>query len=192
MMFLFDKIDLEQALNVLKRGGVILYPTDTIWGLGCDATRRDGVDKIFSIKNRREAQSLIILVSGLTMLEQYTEEIPEIAFSLLDVADKPLTLIYPGGKNLAHGICADDGSVGIRVCEEPFCSELITMLGKPVVSTSANVTDRPPPSNFSGIDKYIIDSADYVVKYRQEDTSSFPPSQVIKLGKDGTIKIIRK
>lgn len=191
MTFRFDKSDLTQALNVLKRGGVILYPTDTIWGLGCDATRREAVDKIFRIKRRNESQSLIILVNGLTMLERYTVEIPAIALSILEVADKPLTLIYPAGKNLAPGVCADDGSVGIRVCEEPFCKDLITMLRKPLVSTSANISDSPPPSDFSGIDNYIIDSADYVVKYRQEDPTWHPPSQVIKLGKNGTIKIIR-
>ncbi len=192
MTFQFEKSDLEKAFDVLKNGGVILYPTDTIWGLGCDATSREAVDKIFRIKKRNEAQSLIILVSGLTMLEEYTDEIPETALSIIDVADKPLTLIYPKGKNLAHGVCADDGSVGIRICREPFCRELITMFRKPVVSTSANVSDFPPPSNFSGIDQYIIDSADYVVKYRQEDPALYPPSKVIKLGKDGTIKIIRK
>jgi L-threonylcarbamoyladenylate synthase len=192
MTFRFDKSDLVRALNVLKEGGVILYPTDTIWGLGCDATRKEAVDKIFRIKKRNESQSLIILISGLTMLERYTNGIPGIAFSILEVADKPLTLIYPAGKNLAPGVCADDGSVGVRLCEEPFCKELITMFRKPLVSTSANISDSPPPTNFSRIDDYIIDSVDYVVKYRQEDPSEHSPSQVIKLGKDGTIKIIRE
>ena len=186
------KEDLRNALEVLKEGGVILYPTDTVWGLGCDATNRDAVGKIFSIKKRRESRSLIVLVNGLTMLERYLTDMPYIALNLLEVADKPLTIVYPQGKNLAYGICAEDGSAGIRICNDAFCNELITRFRKPVVSTSANISNVPPPGNFSEIDESIKSSADYVVRYRQEDIGKNPPSSIIKLGKDGTIKIIRE
>ncbi len=188
---MYDKEDFNQALRVLKDGGVILYPTDTIWGLGCDATSGEAVHKIFKIKKRNESRSLIVLVNGLTMLERYAG-ITETAINILEVADKPITLVYPRGKNLAPGVCDEDGSVGIRVCADIFCSELITRLRKPIVSTSANISDKPSPGNFSEIDDYIIKSADYVVKYRQEDMTKYPPSSIIKLGTDGTIKIIRE
>lgn len=186
------KEDLNQALRVLKEGGVILYPTDTIWGLGCDATREDAVEKIFRIKKRTESRSLIVLVNGFGMLERYVRNVPDTAREILEVADKPITLIYPEARNLAPSVCAGDGSAGIRLCYESFCSELITRFRKPVVSTSANISDLPSPQDFSEIDEYIIKSADYVVKYRQEDTTKYPPSSIIKLGIDGTIKIIRK
>jgi len=184
--------DLNQALKVLKEGGVILYPTDTIWGLGCDATNEEAVEKIFTIKRRKEDKSLIVLVNGLTMLERYVIQIPDTAFEIIEVADKPITLVYPGGRNLAPWVCAEDGSVGIRIVDDGFCNELITRFKKPVVSTSANVSNSPSPANFSEIDDRIISSADYTVKFRQDDFSSYPPSSIIRLGKDGTIKIIRE
>jgi L-threonylcarbamoyladenylate synthase len=126
------------------------------------------------------------------MLERYVNDITETAGSILEVADKPITLVYPVGKNLPPSVYGEDGSIGIRVCTESFCSELITRLRKPIVSTSANISNKPPPANFSEIDDYIIKSADYVVKYRQEDITKYPPSSIIKLGIDGTIKIIRE
>ncbi len=189
---MYNKEDLIQALKVLREGGVILYPTDTIWGLGCDATNKEAVDKIFSIKKRSENQSLLVLVNGLTMLERYVTEIPEVAYNILEVSDKPVTLIYPKVKNLAPGVGADDGSAGIRVCNELFCNDLITRFRKPVVSTSANISNDPPPLKFSEIDNYIIISVDYVVKYRQEDRTKSTPSSIIKIEQDGTIKIIRQ
>jgi L-threonylcarbamoyladenylate synthase len=192
MTFQYDKKDLLRALEVLKNGGVILYPTDTIWGLGCDATRQEAVDKIFRIKERSGTQSLIILVDSKAMLERYTGEIPEIASKLLDASAKPVTIIYPEGKNLAAGVCAADGSIGIRVCKEPFCRNLITSFGKPVISTSANISNQPPPGNFSEIDDLIISSVDYIVRYRQEDPAKYPSSRLIKVGREGTIKIIRE
>jgi len=184
--------DLRQALIVLIKGGIILYPTDTIWGLGCDATNQDAVEKIFKIKKRRESKSLIILVNGFTMLERYVKNIPEVAGEILDVSDKPLTVIYSEGKNLAPGVCSEDGSVGIRVCNDDFCNELITRFRKPVISTSANLSEAPSPSLFSEIDDEIIRSADYVVKYRQTDTNKNTPSSIIKVEDNGVIKIIRK
>lgn len=184
--------DLIKAVDVLIKGGIILYPTDTIWGLGCDATRQDAVERIFSIKQRDDSRSLIVLVNGFGMLERYVRSVPEIAYQLAEVADKPLTIIYPGGRNLAPGVCASDGSVGIRICSEGFCNELITRFRKPLVSTSANISDTPAPAIFSEIESIISDSADYVVNYRQSDTTRHTPSSIIKVEDNGVIKIIRK
>jgi len=189
---IYSSEDIKSALNTLREGGVILYPTDTIWGLGCDATNQDAVEKIYKIKKRRESKSLIILVNGFTMLERYVRNIPEVAGEILDVSDKPLTIIYPEGKNLAPGVCNEDGSVGIRICSDDFCNELITRFRKPVISTSANYSEAPSPSHFSEIEDEIIRSADYVVKYRQTDTNKNTPSSIIKVDDNGVIKIIRK
>ena len=187
----FDE-DIKESLVVLKKGGIILYPTDTIWGLGCDATNPSAVDKIFRIKSRNESKSLLVLVDGIQMLERYVNDIPEIAYELIDVSDGPLTLIYPSGKNLAPGICNEDGSVGIRVCHDEFCSELINRFRKPIVSTSANLSGKPSPENFGDIENPVIEAVDFVVNYRQDDRQKFNPSPVIKLEKNGTIQIIRK
>jgi L-threonylcarbamoyladenylate synthase len=184
--------DLQSAFKTLKDGGVILYPTDTIWGLGCDATNQEAVGKIFSIKGRSDSKSLIILVNGFGMLERYVRNIPDVAASILDVADKPITIIYPEGKNLASGVCSEDGSAGIRICQDPFCSALITMFRKPIISTSANLSGKPSPSLFNEIDENIINSADLVVRYRQNDLKKNPPSSIIRVENDGSVKIIRQ
>lgn len=184
--------DLKKAVDVLVKGGVILYPTDTIWGLGCDATRQDAVERINSIKKRDDSKSLIVLVNGFGMLERYVRNIPEIAYQLAEVADKPLTIIYPNGRSLAPGVLGSDGSVGIRICSDGFCNELITRFRKPIISTSANISDAPAPAIFSKIDKVITESADYVVSYRQSDTTRNKPSSIIKVEDDGVIRIIRK
>ena len=134
--------DQKNSLRVLKQGGIILYPTDTVWGIGCDATNNTAVEKIFRIKTRETSKSLIILVDGIGMLERYVKTIPQTASELTSVSDSPLTIIYPDGKNLAAGICSEDGSVGIRICNEPFCNELITRFRRPVVSTSANISGK--------------------------------------------------
>jgi L-threonylcarbamoyladenylate synthase len=187
----FDE-DIKDAISTLRNGGVILYPTDTIWGLGCDATNPSAVENIFRIKSRSETKSLIILADSLQMVERYVQDIPEIAFDLADVSDTPLTIIYPKGKNLSPGICSEDGAVAIRICHDTFCLELITRLRKPIVSTSANFSGKPSPGNFDEIDKSIIDYVDYIVKYRQDDRRKFPPSPIIRVDENGTIKIIRK
>lgn len=184
--------DIKESLNTLRNGGVILYPTDTVWGLGCDATNQSAVDKIYKIKMREEGKSLLLLVSSEQMIDRYVNEIPEIAFQLNEVTDTPLTIIYPGGKNLASGVCADDGSVGIRICKDEFCSELINRLRKPIVSTSANFSGKPAPGNFDEIDESLIEKVDYVVNYRQDDRHKHTASPVIKIGSNGTIQIIRK
>ena len=184
--------DINAAVATLKNKGVILYPTDTIWGLGCDATNDEAVEKIFNIKDRDETKSLIILVNSEQMLERYVDSIPDIAFELLSVADKPLTIIYPKGKNLAKGVCAADGSIGIRICRDEFCNQLLTQFRKPLVSTSANFSGKPPPEFFGDIEPDLINMVDYSVKYRQHDRQKNVPSSIIKLNADGTIKIIRK
>jgi L-threonylcarbamoyladenylate synthase len=187
-----NREDLKKALKALREGGVILYPTDTIWGLGCDATREDAVEKIFRIKQRADSKSLIVLVNGFGMLERYVTNIPDIASAILDVADKPITIIYPQSKHLSPGVSNEDGSAGIRICQDPFCSELITMFRKPIVSTSANLSGKPSPSLFHEIDETIIGAVDYVVRYRQNDMKKYPPSSIIRVGNDGVINIIRQ
>jgi L-threonylcarbamoyladenylate synthase len=183
--------DLRNSLEVLKRGGIILYPTDTIWGIGCDATNQEAVDKIFRIKKREDNKSLLVLVDDPERLSDYVMEIPEIAWELLTVSDQPLTIVYPGGINLPSNILHSDGSVGIRVTSDTFCRELIRQLGKPLISTSANISGKPSPSVFPDISGNIKSSVDYIVKWRQDDLVRKSPSQVIKLGLKGEIEIIR-
>ena len=184
--------EINNVIKILREGGVILYPTDTIWGLGCDATNDEAVKKIFRIKSRADSKSLIILVDSDTMLGRYVKEVPDIAYELIDVSDKPLTIIYPGAKNLAASIPAEDGSVGIRICNDDFCNELIRRFRKPVVSTSANISGESSPSFFKEINGKIIQAVDYVVDYKKEDRQRNFPSPVIKIEVNGTIQIIRK
>ena len=184
--------DINAAIATLKNNGVILYPTDTIWGLGCDATNDEVVEKIFSIKARDENKSLIILANSEQMLERYVDNIPEIAFELIAVSEHPLTIIYPKGKNLAKGVCAYDGSVGIRICRDEFCNQLLTRFRKPLVSTSANFSGKPSPEFFDDIESSMVEMADYVVKFSQSNRRKNAPSAIIKLNNDGSIKIIRE
>ena len=184
--------DISVAVAMLKNNDVILYPTDTIWGLGCDATNDEAVEKIFNIKERDESKSLIILVNSEQMLERYVDNIPDIAFELVSVAERPLTIIYPKGKNLAKGVCAADGSVGIRICCDEFCNQLLTQFQKPLVSTSANFSGKPSPEFFGDIEPELISIVDYSVKFRQHDRQKNTPSSIIKLNADGTITVIRK
>ena len=188
---MFDN-DIKNALKILKQGGVILYPTDTIWGLGCDATNDEAVEKIFRIKSRNDNKSLIILVDSVAMLERYVKDIPEIAFDLVEVSDVPLTIIYPEAKNLSPAILAEDGTVGIRICADEFCNELIRKFRKPIVSTSANISGDPSPSHFMEISEKIIQAVDFAVEYRRDDWQRHKVSSVIKIGVNGEIKIIRK
>ena len=187
----FDE-DIKESLITLRSGGILLYPTDTIWGLGCDPTNVEAINRIFKIKSRGENKSLIILTDGLPMIERYVTEIPEIIYELAEVSDTPLTIIYPGGKNLASGVCGDDHSVAIRICHDEFCRELISRFRKPIVSTSANLSGNNSPANFGEIEKSLLDKVDYVVKYRRNDRSKSNASPIIKVNHDGTIKIIRK
>ncbi|MCK9305661.1 MAG: L-threonylcarbamoyladenylate synthase [Bacteroidales bacterium] len=182
----------KEACEVLKSGGVILYPTDTVWGLGCDATNREAVEKIFAIKKRPESKSLIILVKDLDMLARYIREIPEIAISLVEISDTPLTIIYPGAVSLAPNVISSDGTVAVRIPDHPFVSALLSRFNHPLVSTSANIAQAQPPARFAEIDPAIISSADWVANSRFEEGATGKPSSIIKLGLRGEVEIIRK
>jgi len=184
--------DLSKATEVLRSGGVILYPTDTIWGIGCDATNPVAVKRVYEIKQREDVKSMLILMENPNLLNSYVSEVPEIAWDLIEVSDKPITIIYPGAKNLAANLIAPDGSIGIRLTDEPFTQQLIQRFRKPVVSTSANISGQKTPQNFHEISEEVKIAVDYIVQYRQEDLYKINPSSIIKLGKGGEIEIIRK
>ena len=184
--------DIRQAVEVLKKGGIILYPTDTIWGIGCDATNAEAVARIYQLKKREDSGSMLVLMENPNLLNSYIEEVPEVAWELVDVADKPLTIVYPGAKNLATNLIAEDGSVGIRISGESFTQQLIQRFRRPLVSTSANISSESPPAFFDEVSQEIIDGVDYVVQYRQEDRTPALPSSIIKLGVNGEIQILRK
>jgi L-threonylcarbamoyladenylate synthase len=184
--------DINVAVQVLKKGGVILYPTDTIWGIGCDATNPEAVDKIYAIKQRSDARSMLVLLDDAAGLERYLQEVPEIAWDMIELSDEPLTIIFPGAKNLAKNLVPPDGTIGIRVVRDEFCRKLIRQFRKPIVSTSANISGKSWPENFDAIDPVILQRVDYTVKWRQEDHTRGKPSSIIKLGIQGEIEIIRK
>ena len=184
--------DVMNALRVLRAGGVILYPTDTVWGLGCDATNAMAVRKVFDIKQRDDSRSLIILVNSVSMLERYVVDPPEVALQMAEWSQKPLTIVYDRGRSLAEGVASADGSVGVRICSDPFCDELITAFRKPIVSTSANISGTDAPAIFDEITQEVISAADYVCLYRQNDRSRFPASSVIKVSANGAVKILRE
>jgi L-threonylcarbamoyladenylate synthase len=184
--------DIKKALKVLRKGGTILYPTDTVWGIGCDATNPKAVEKIYCIKQRSDTKSMLVLVDEAWRVADYVVEVPEIAMQLTEVADKPLTIIYPDARNVAENLVGPDGTLGIRVTSDEFCKKLVYALRKPLVSTSANISGKPSPKNFDAIDKNIVHSVDYVVKWRQKEISEVAPSSIIKVGVKGEIEIIRK
>ena len=181
----------EEAVKVLRGGGVILYPTDTIWGLGCDACNPAAVEKITVLKNRPATKNYIVLVSDLYMLGHYVEQIPEIAEQLLEVADKPLTIIYPGGINLAPDVCSPDGSVAIRIPSQAFCQSVIRRLRRPILSTSANLSGEKAPARYSGIGLQIMKQADWSAPSFLEAGATGKASSIIKLGTGGEVEIIR-
>lgn len=185
--------DIKKALEVLRNGGVILYPTDTIWGLGCDATNAEAVKRIYAIKKRIDSKSLIILLDTENRLSSYVEVIPDVAYDLIDLSEKPITIIFEGAKSLAPNIInVEDNSIGIRVTKEQFTRNLIQQFRKPIVSTSANISGESSPANYSEISDEIINQVDYVVSYRQNDFTKSLPSSIIKIGKDSSVKIIRE
>lgn len=183
--------DIKKALEVLHSGGIILYPTDTIWGIGCDATNEKAVERIYQIKKREDSKSMLVLIENINFLSRYVEEVPEIAYDLIELSDKPLTIIYPGAKNLAKNLIARDGTMGIRISSEDFTRQLIQRFKKPIVSTSANISGTPAPAVFDEITPEILAAVDYVVEYRQEDSNPATPSSIIKLGVGGEIEIVR-
>ena len=172
-------------------GGIILYPTDTIWGIGCDATNEDAVKRVYEIKKRIDSKALIVLVDKPVKVEFYVGEVPEIGCDLIDVADKALSIVYPKGRNLATNVLADDGSVGIRITQETFSRKLCERFRKAIVSTSANISGQPAPTNFNEISDEIKQAVDYVVTYRQDDPYHPSPSSVIWIGEGGVIIILR-
>ena len=188
---MYDKEDLRNAVQVIHKGGVVLYPTDTVWGIGCDATNREAVDRVYEIKRRAESKALILLVDSLVKVENYVETVPAIAYDLLEIAASPTTIIYDRAKNLPENLIADDGSIAIRVTSEPFSRALCAAAHVPLVSTSANFSGEPTPKCFSEISGEIVGLVDYVVRYRQDDDSTANPSSIIKLGASGEVKVIR-
>lgn len=185
------KNDVEKCLTVLENGGIILYPTDTVWGIGCDATNEKAVAKIYALKNRIESKSMIILVAEESDILQYTTPKNNQVFDYLKGIHKPVTVIYPNAKNLAKNIINSDGTVGIRIAKDDFCKDLIRAFGKPIVSTSANISGYPSPGLFCDIDVQIKSGVDYVVHYRQDDDEPKSPSTIIKINEEGVVEIIR-
>jgi len=186
------KDEVNRALEVLRDGGLILYPTDTIWGIGCDATNADAVEKIFKLKGRSSEKSLIILLDTDNKLQSYVKDVPEVAYDLVAFAENPLTIIYSGAKNLASNVVAEDGSVGIRIVRQEFCTQLLQRFRKPIVSTSANLSGESPPDSFAEICAEILEGVDYVVNWEQNIVSNPKPSTIMKLESGGKFSFLRK
>lgn len=184
--------DIEQACAVLQRGGVILYPTDTIWGIGCDATNSEAVKRVYEIKRRADNKAMIVLTDSMTKVDFYVDEVPDIAYDLSDLSEKPLTIIYTQARNLAPELLGEDGSVGIRVTKERFSQSLCRRFRKAIVSTSANVSGEASPATFAEITDEIKAAVDYIVEARQDEVGNNTPSSIIKLGSNGLVKIIRE
>ena len=184
--------DIKKALEVLKNGGIILYPTDTIWGIGCDATNVEAVRRIYQIKKREDSKSMLVLMENPALLDRYVEEVPEIAWDLIEITTTPLTVIYPGAKNLAKNLIAEDGSIGIRFTKEVFTTQLLQRFRRPLVSTSANISGEKSPAFFDEISEEVKAAVDYIVEFRQDNHTPSSPSSIIKLGAGGRIDIIRK
>ena len=182
------KEEIRKTLGILKNGGVILYPTDTIWGLGCDATNPEAVKRIYDIKKRADNKSMLVLLDDAGKIASYAD-VPDIALDLIEVADKPTTIIYPGAKRLAPNLIAEDGTIGIRITREEFTRSLIFRYNKPIVSTSANISGEPSPHFFGEISEEIKNAVDYIVDYRRNDHNPAAPSSIIKLGMGGRFKL---
>ncbi len=192
---LVENISLTEEINncikVLIEGGLILYPTDTVWGIGCDATNEEAIKKIYTLKKRVDSKSMICLVANDAMLEKYVEKVPEVAYDLIELQTKPITIIYDQPRGVAQNLIAADNTLGIRVASDQFCKYLIQRFKKPIVSTSANISGFPTPRNFKEIGHEIIKGVDYVVNLHRDKENS-TPSSIIKLGNDGTVKVIRE
>ena len=198
----YDKTDLQEALRVLRAGGIIVYPTDTVWGIGCDATNAEAVAKIYALKQREDSKSMLVLLDSPAKLNYYIADIPDSAWALLEASyysedsdnsdSKPLTIIYPNARNLAPNLVAEDGSIGIRITGEPFSKALCEQLRHPIVSTSANISGHPTAHFFHEIEQAILEGADYVCLFRREDETPHQPSTIIKINADNSFKIIRQ
>lgn len=187
----YDAADMAEALATLNRGGIILYPTDTVWGIGCDATNAEAVKRIYELKKRADSKSMLMLVGSEGELQRTVEQVPETAWMLIEAAVNPLTIIYDKPKGVAENLCAEDGSIGIRITGELFSRTLCQRLRRPLVSTSANVSGKKTPRTFSEIDDEILQGVDYVVKYGRYDKTPHKPSNIIKVSDNGVIKVIR-
>ena len=188
---MYDPSDLREAVRVMQQGGIILYPTDTVWGIGCDAQNEDAVRRIYTLKRRQDSKAMLVLLDSPAKLQGYVADIPDMAWELLELSEEPLTIIYDKAKNLAPNLIAADGSVGIRITREPFSKALCERLRRPVVSTSANISGESAAHCFSQIGSEILGGVDYVVRYRQTDTSEPSPSHIVKLSSGNVIKVIR-
>ncbi|MGE3654986.1 MAG: L-threonylcarbamoyladenylate synthase [Flavobacteriales bacterium] len=182
--------DINKCIDVLKAGGIILYPTDTVWGIGCDATNEEAVQKIYNLKQREDSKSMIVIVANDAMLQKYVVEVPELAWDIIDLATKPTTIIYPEAKNLARNVISSDKSIAIRVIKDGFCNQLAYKFNKPIVSTSANISTKPTPKNFQEISNEIKNNVDFIVN-PQQNKGNEKPSSIIKIGLKGEIQIIR-
>ena len=184
--------EIKRACDVLYKGGVILYPTDTVWGIGCDATNEEAVRRVYEIKRRVDSKAMLVLVDSDVKVDFYVREVSPVAWDLIELSEKPLTIIYEGARNLAPNLLAEDGSVGIRVTREEFSKQLCFRFRKAIVSTSANISGEPSPQSFAEISDEIKQAVDYIVGVRQDEPAGAAPSSIIKLGKGGQIKIIRE
>jgi L-threonylcarbamoyladenylate synthase len=183
--------EIQKAYEVIQNGGIILYPTDTVWGIGCDATNAEAVAKIYALKKREESKSMIVLMNGEKMMYNVFKDIPDVAWEIIDLSEKPTTLILDNPNNVAPNIIAEDKTLGIRIVKEPFCFKLMERMKKPLVSTSANISGMFAPKSFKEIDPEIIKGVDYVVNLHQDKVCK-NPSTIIKLSLDNQVKIIRK
>lgn len=182
--------EVHNAYETIKNGGIILYPTDTVWGIGCDATNPEAVAKIYALKKREESKSMIVLMNSDRMLYNVFKEVPDVAFQIMDLSEKPTTLILDNPCNVAPNLIAADKTLGIRITKEPFCFKLMERMKKPLVSTSANISGLPTPNSFKQIDHHILDGVDYIVNLHHEKIAP-RPSTIIKLGNDLQVKVIR-
>ena len=183
--------EINNALNILKEGGVILYPTDTVWGIGCDATNSDAIERIYKLKQRHDSNAMICLVADDRKLKKYVKKIPAVAYDIFDVSEDPITIIYSDAQNLAPNLIAEDKSIAIRIPKDDFCFQLLRRFNGAMVSTSANISGNPTPKSFKEISKEVLKGVDYIVNLHHEKNCS-KPSSIIKLGNDGQVKIIRK
>lgn len=186
------KEDIREACNILQQGGLVLYPTDTIWGIGCDATNEEAVKRIYALKQRTDQKAMLVLLDSSAKLNAYVADVPDIAWDLIEVTDKPLTIIYSNAKNLATNLLGEDGSIGIRITKEPFSQKLCERFRKPLVSTSANISGSPSPGSFYEIDEAVKNNVDYIVRYRQDESVQHKPSGIVKVGYGNTIQVIRE
>ncbi len=184
--------DIKEAVEVMRRGGVILYPTDTVWGIGCDATNPDAVARVYEIKRRTDAKALICLVDSDARLQRYVRQVPNVAWDVMELSVKPITVILDGAVNLAPNLVAEDGSVAMRITKEPFSQQLCYRFQKAIVSTSANISGEPPASNFCDISPELLEAVDYVCKSRRQERQPHTPSSIIKIRLNGEVSIIRK